>query len=257
MKTYLRRIASSRWRVLFFRVALLGLLVYIAVGVMVAAKLPPYGQIQTLREWVTTTSSEAEVEEDAGYWIERLRADESLFLHVRHAAREPSIDVAAFDYWELFGDGQHEVTDYVCMNDEGRLQAELLGFAVKQIHPQPTVYSSPSCRAKETAILAFGSVDAIDLVHLHESAIPESRRAEYKLNQLDFFRSFQPKKSELRVVVGHNARAYSNAEWVDRRDGSVNREQAGLSIMSWDSEEQTLVVHFTFEGLTDFVTAVF
>lgn len=215
---------------------------------MWSAQIPPYGLIQSLQE--------EQPEGDGAYWINELQHDDGLFLHVRHTAREDSIDIQGFDLYESLNNSR-DFSACTCLNAEGKSQAQLLGWAVGQVIAEPYVVASPSCRARETALIAFGHVDEVDSAHLHLSAIPESQRDGVKLSQKDFFNNLSPEVPGTMVIVGHNSTAYSGNDMVNHRDGRIPRKQGGISVASWDPEHQTFVIHFTWESLTDFVMSVF
>jgi len=247
----LKRIFTKKSGLLLFRISVTALLGYIAIAAMVTSQLPPYGAIQDFRlqlnERITGMSG--------ADWADQLETDDSLFLLVRHAAREESIDVQGFDLYEL--EGRKSISDFVCLKEEGKAQAELLGWALKKLERELFVISSPSCRAKETALLAFGTIDLVDAAHLHSSALPKSRRDYFKTTQVRFFKDFQNNRGSLVVIVGHNGQVYENAKWVSYLDAGGMRDQGGISVASWDPLEEKLTIHYTYSRLSDFIMAVF
>ena len=100
-------------------------------------------------------------------------------LHFRHAERDKWIDVAMYDSLEsdVHDKGVNESriaeNDYfknaVCLNKRGMIQAKAIGEHLKKINlPVGYIISSPSCRARQTAEIAFERYDKLDrdLVHV-------------------------------------------------------------------------------------------
>lgn len=239
----------------FFRPAALALLAYIAVVAMFATQSPPYS---TLRSIYNSVPQEENTEDDAEYWISQLRSGGGLFLHVRHTARLDSIDIGGFDYWELASPGDFEtIQDYVCLTEEGKTQAALLGLALEQLKIPLFVVSSPSCRAKETAEISALRIDLVDISAMYHSAIPEQQKPAFIEDRLDFFENHEFHGGRTTVIFGHERLPFSDAEWVVREDGEINRQQGGISIMSWNPVSKEATVHYTFERIGDLVMAVF
>ena len=92
-------------------------------------------------------------------------------LVFRHAEREKWIDIQFYDAMELQNklDADKEYFKYaVCLSDRGNIQAKMMGEYIKLLNiPIHKVISSPSCRARQTAQLAFGRIDVIKNVFLH------------------------------------------------------------------------------------------
>lgn len=238
----------------FFRLAVLGLLAYISVVAMFATQSPPYGTLRAIYD----SARQGENSQDAEYWISQLRSGEGLFLHVRHAARMDSIDIGGFDYWELASAGRSAVVeDYVCLTEEGKAQAALLGLALEQLNIPFFVVSSPSCRARETATISALRIDLVDISAIYESAIPKQQKSSFIQGRLNFFDSHDFHGGATTIIFGHEALPYADAEWVVREDGEIRRLQGGISIMSYDSVQKEATVHYTFERIQDLVMAVF
>lgn len=241
----------------FVTISLLG---YIAVATMVVSQLPPYGLVRDVLRPVEQPVAEEANQHDADYWISQIRQGENLFLHVRHTSRvSPSQDIQGFDYWELNNGGSSRANrNFVCLTHEGKAQAELLGWALREMRGTFFVVASPSCRAQETAEIALKSIDLVDTAHLYAGAIPESQRADFLVSQKRFFDNYEWGTSGTTTVIfGHEQLPYENAEWVIREDGSVPRKEGGVSVMSWDDTSEELTVHYSFPTVSDLVMKVF
>lgn len=234
----------------FFRLFVMVMLTYIAVMLVFYTELPPYGAIRD--------ASHQQPTEDASYWIDQLRVDNGIFLHVRHADRKESTDIKGFDFWEKRTDKPSEsIEDFICLTEEGKAQAEFLGWVFEELKVPLFSVASPSCRARETARLSTSEIHQIDVAHLYSGALPQGLKASLDSRRKDFFRSFPVSERGTTVIFGHESLAYSDSNWVVRKDGEIMRKQGGVSIMSWDSSLEELTVHYTFETASDFAFAVF
>jgi hypothetical protein len=92
-------------------------------------------------------------------------------LYFRHAQRHKWDTAIAFDVFELAtGTDPRRAAfrDAVCLSAQGQEEARMIGSLVALAGvPVGPVLSSPSCRARETAQLAFGRIDGVSpgLVH--------------------------------------------------------------------------------------------
>ena len=99
-------------------------------------------------------------------WVERLKKG-GYILYFRHAHREKWAEVEAFDFYEFASQTEDasktSFAKAVCLSEEGVEEAKMIGvtFRLAKI-PTGVVVSSPSCRAKQTAVHAFGGYDAVD-----------------------------------------------------------------------------------------------
>ena len=117
------------------------------------------------------------------YWAYELRKG-GYILFMRHAERNPWSDVSMYDASEakLFKENKNkkqygENTYYaegVCLNDKGKLQARMFNEKIEESKiPIGFIVSSPSCRARQTAELAFGRYDNLDETFIHKSVFNE------------------------------------------------------------------------------------
>ncbi len=86
-------------------------------------------------------------------------------LYFRHAQRQKWDSVIAFDVWEMAtsADSRDEsFRDAVCLTPQGIEEAKMIGRILELAKvPVGNVVSSPSCRAMQTAELAFGRIDRV------------------------------------------------------------------------------------------------
>lgn len=88
-----------------------------------------------------------------------------LMIYFRHAQRQKWDSVIGFDVYEIAAAADGSKSSFynaVCLTPQGIEEAKMLGeiFKLARI-PVGHVVASPSCRARQTAKLAWGRIDAI------------------------------------------------------------------------------------------------
>lgn len=117
------------------------------------------------------------------YWGYELRKG-GYILYMRHAKRDKWEDVAIYDAAEakLFKENRNEkiygenkyYAGGVCLSEKGKIQAKMFNEKIKESKvPIGFVVSSPSCRARQTATLAFGRYDSLDEQFIHRNVFNE------------------------------------------------------------------------------------
>lgn len=138
------------------------------------------------------------------------------------------------------------------MNDRGLIQARAIGEIMNDIAlPIESIVVSPSCRARQTASIAFGGFNKIAPVLVHRGPYKEDF-AQHKadvgifLSQLDV----SPKKNTL--VIAHNdvidREIFSNPSGGDSR---INLEEGGFVVISKNADG-TLKLEHEFTNFATF-----
>jgi broad specificity phosphatase PhoE len=105
---------------------------------------------------------------------QRLKAG-GYIVYFRHAQRQKWDSVIAFDVYET-ANGVDSTTrsfaDAVCLTPQGKEEGLMIGqiFALAKA-PIGRVVASPSCRARQTAQLAFGRVDRLEMALVHTPVV--------------------------------------------------------------------------------------
>lgn len=147
--------------------------------------------------------------EDGRYWAEKIASGEGDFiLYFRHAEREQWPLVAVYDYFEVsesLEGRQQSFASAVCLSERGKEDALLIGRVFDKADiPVARVISSPSCRAREMANLAFGRIDVTDRAVMSGRAVAVSLEVElYARNLHELLLRNSPQDGERVVVVGH------------------------------------------------------
>lgn len=139
-------------------------------------------------------------------WAQKIR-DGGYILYIRHAQREKWNDVTAFDAIDLLNNVQAETSTYrraVCLTEQGVEEAKLMGevFRYASIEVDKVV-ASPSCRARQTAMNAFGRIDKVSSALLHRTAIMKEQHAEFAHETRKILDSLSPSPGKNDVVVAH------------------------------------------------------
>jgi phosphohistidine phosphatase SixA len=129
-------------------------------------------------------------------------------LYFRHADREKwDRTVTGFDAYELFNNINAEDSWFAratCLSAQGKIEARLIGEVFKHANIKINkVASSPSCRAKQTAKLAFNRIDLIDSSILHPSAVNINEHDIMALRLKDLILNMEPKEGYNNVISGH------------------------------------------------------
>ena len=140
-------------------------------------------------------------------WAQKI-VNGGYILHLRHGMREKfSGSVTAYDAIELINEDDARNTDYyraVCLTERGILDSKVIGktfnlAGIKVSH----VVSSPSCRARETAIFAFNRIDQVEPSILHRTAQMKSQYKSLGKKFRQVIDDIPLKKGSNIVISGH------------------------------------------------------
>ena len=105
------------------------------------------------------------------FWLEELKKG-GYIIFFRHAEREKWNEaVEGFDAYEVLkklNAREHSWYRATCLTERGIETAKMIGFAFNHAEIEiQKIFSSPSCRARETAVYAFGRIDELHNSLLH------------------------------------------------------------------------------------------
>jgi phosphohistidine phosphatase SixA len=158
-------------------------------------------------------------------WAEKIKKG-GFIIHFRHAQREQWPDVTAFDAYEIIkkiNARDSSFSSATCLTKQGIEEAKLLGNIFKITSVKfSQVYSSPSCRAIETATYAFGKKFIIDNSLLHRSAIPKRQHRSFDVSLRSLLLNLKITPGSNVAMVGHNSTlTYNNNSIFDLQDSGV------------------------------------
>ena len=184
-------------------------------------------------------------------------------LHFRHAERDKWIDIKMYDAMEsdLHDNGnngsRYAESDYfekaVCLNERGKIQARAMSENIRHSNlPISYVVTSVSCRARQTADLAFGGYNAMNRLLVHEG--PYKEIDEERINNIKVFYLSLPYNPKSNVIVSsHNG--VIRKEMFDNEIPfafqNLSLEEGGFFIISNKNEKLTFEYEFhNFSKLT-------
>jgi phosphohistidine phosphatase SixA len=198
-------------------------------------------KISIFLKYKTGASTAYEISEKDVYWAKEVLKG-GYILHFRHAERDKWIDLQVYDALEsdAHNNGQNESryaeNDYfdkaVCLNDRGKIQAKAIGESLKFIGlPIGAVHSSVSCRARQTANLAFGGYDELHRILVHKGPYNESEDVRVKRLE-DLYLGFEEIEGKNTIVSAHNS-VISCDMFIDQTcpSNNLSLEEGGFYIL--------------------------
>ncbi|MEM1378039.1 MAG: histidine phosphatase family protein [Pseudomonadota bacterium] len=193
-------------------------------------------------------------------WAEKIMGG-GYILHIRHAQRARWRDASAFDVWEARTGVDASTTDWsgaVCLTSQGVEEAKMLGriFAEAGI-PIGEVYSSPICRARQTAQYAFGEDFEIRNQLLARSALRPQQRRDFSVALKEFLVALPIKEGTNTVLTGHgNSISNQQVTVLDQIDFKlgVPRHETGFYVLERDGEQ--IIGRHRFQSMRSFANAV-
>ena len=200
-------------------------------------------------------------------WSEKLLKG-GYILHFRHAERDKWIDVQMYDALEsdVHDKGTNKSRmaendyfgDAVCLNERGLIQAKAMGELLEWINlPIGFVISSPSCRARQTADLAFDGYDQLNRILVHDGPYLEKKHD--RINKLkDFYLKLPIEKNKNTIVSSHNSvikKAIFDEVNLSKFEKRFPLEEGGFYIISNDNNR--LVLEHKFHNFKNFTKNFF
>lgn len=181
-------------------------------------------------------------------------------LHIRHAQREKWQDVTAFDAVALKNgvDGASaSFAPAVCLTAQGKEEAKLIGevFRLAGILVS-SVISSPSCRAVQTAELAFGRVDGVRNSLLHRTAMMKEQHAEFAADLRNLMMTVPLEPGRSVVMSGHIGTLRIDGTQVvdeDQTGGVDLRDETGVLVL--ERVDGRLIARHRFKSIQELATA--
>lgn len=194
------------------------------------------------------------------YWAREI-LNGGYILHFRHTERAKWIDVKMYDSLEsdLHDNGTDEsryaeneyFKNAVCLNERGKIQAKAMNEHIKFIGLKIShIVSSPSCRARQTAKLAFGGYESLHRVLVHTGPYLEEK--EDRINKLKKFYLQLPQNQDGNVIVSsHNSVIDIEMFENGNKLSNLALEEGGFFIIS--KKNNKLYLEHEFNNFRDFV----
>tara|TARA_B100000212_G_C27358985_1_gene527265 strand:+ start:483 stop:1280 length:798 start_codon:yes stop_codon:yes gene_type:complete len=193
------------------------------------------------------------------YWAKKL-LEGGYILHFRHAERDKWIDVQMYDALEsdVHNNGKNQsrlaendyFKDAVCLNSRGMVQAQLMGEQLKNINfPIGYVISSPSCRSRQTADIAFGGYDSLDRDLVHDGPYKELA-ATRNTKLLNLYLNLPMDETKNTIVSAHNS-VIREGMLSNPKGKNLKLEEGGFFVLSKDNDK--LYLEHRFYGFNSFI----
>ncbi|MDC0205307.1 histidine phosphatase family protein [Pelagibacteraceae bacterium] len=181
------------------------------------------------------------------YWLERVKKG-GLIIFFRHGEREKwSEALSGFDAYELYNNIDARDTDWyraVCLTERGIETSKITGRAFKHAGIKvQEVISSPSCRARETAVHTFGRIDQIHSSLLHRVALNPLDRYAYGMDLKDFLLDYDLDEDKNLVLSSHNS-TVDYPDFIDEWNDHVGLEEGGFYII--EKKDNKLIMRYRF-----------
>ena len=139
-------------------------------------------------------------------WAKKV-IDGGYILHFRHAQREKWDDVTAFDAYELLFNIKAENSSFkkaVCLTKQGIEEAKLIKNIFNSVDVQISeIISSPSCRARQTALIAFDSINKITNSLLHRTAMTKNQHNDFAIQLREIIDNLEIVDGKNIILSGH------------------------------------------------------
>jgi hypothetical protein len=256
-----RRMSFGSMSLLSFALLFVSFFSFVWGMSVVRSKTFPYA-------WIAGLHSSAEIakqEEIATYASDRLWAQKIVaggyILHFRHAQREKWTDVTAFDTYELkmhLDASEGTFSKATCLTPQGVEESKLIGNVFKITGVLVSqVISSPSCRARQTAILAFGRIDGIDNALLHRTAMMREQHLLFARQLRRRIEGIALEPGQNAVLSGHGGTlSYDGALVIDidETGGIDERDETGFVVIEHVGDK--LIARHKFKSLRNFANAM-
>jgi len=195
------------------------------------------------------------------YWANEIM-NGGYILHVRHAERDKWIDVQMYDALEsdVHSKGINESrlaeNDYfknaVCLNERGVIQARAIGEHLENIgFPIGYIISSPICRSRQTAEIAFGGYDSLDRTLVHKGPYRETVDQHVK-DLKNLYSNLPIEKGKNTIVSSHNGVIHPDMFETSVLDtDQYDLEEGGFYVIS--VREGKLFLEHSFYYFNDFI----
>ena len=128
-------------------------------------------------------------------------------LLIRHGRREQWDSINAFDTFELATGVDASTTSFknaVCLTPQGLEEGRMVGKILRLAGvPIGTVVSSPSCRARQTAMMAFDRIDITSIALMQVTLLNRDNTPEFKEELGKLLRSVPVAAGTNTAIVGH------------------------------------------------------
>ena len=201
------------------------------------------------------------------YWADKI-IDGGYILFFRHAQREKWNDiVTAYDAHELANRIEARGSWFeraVCLTPRGIKDSKLIGIVFEHSGIKINqIFSSPSCRSRETAMFAFNRIDKYYPSILHPTAINNEEYPIMAKRLKKVLLNMETKKGYNNIISGHSNTLDKYYTLVlDKHDlpparRMMNISEGGFHVLEVDKEENKIYYRHMFKDFRDFALQVY
>jgi broad specificity phosphatase PhoE len=177
-------------------------------------------------------------------------------LYFRHGNRAKWDSVIAFDVYEMAtgSDASREsFADAVCLSAQGREEAAMIGKVLRLAKvPVTTVVASPSCRAQQTARLAFGRIDRVSHALAHTPVTNERNAKAFAAELGRVLKTVPAGRGQVTVIAAHGNTIENHPELFSAGEELLKLPQeTGFWVIARDAGGRLRIVQ-RFANLGDF-----
>ena len=196
------------------------------------------------------------------YWANEVK-NGGYILYFRHSERlkadagKIATDLmVAYDTVNLLGDKNSDknIADVSCLVSQGKKDSKMVGqLFVKAGINIDKVISSPICRAKETATIAFGRIDQIENSLIYRNLVSEDTQAKHAEALKRTLLKYSPKMGKNTVITAHtHTLQFYGKDIFNSYDENFNHDIDESSFYVIQNIENKLFLRHKFKSFIDF-----
>ncbi len=192
------------------------------------------------------------------YWANRVK-NGGLILLFRHAERQKWHEaVTGFDAYELYNKLDAREFSWfqaTCLTEKGIETAKMIKLTFEHGNiPIQKVFSSPSCRARETSIYGFGRIDEIHNALLHYTAFNPLDHDQLGRDLKKTVLNFPLEKDKNLILSAHNS-VVSYPNFIDQFNIEEGLDETGFYVI--EKKDNRLIVRHKFFKSKTFNTLMY
>lgn len=197
-------------------------------------------------------------------WANKIKKG-GYILWIRHAHRNKwKESVAYLDAYAVknnIDEAKSSFSTGTCLSrPRGVEGAKILGKIMSQNDIKISkIWSSPSCRSKETAMFAFGKIDKIYNCILHATAINIIQHKKCSARMKELIISYSLPSEKNLIISGHgNTVKYFGKNFAsDHYKDSLSLEEGGFIVLQKDLRKKEIKIVYKFKKFKSFANALY
>lgn len=238
------------------------LFIFMLGGYLMNKRIFPFNNDGVLRKIYTSENLEKHE-----YWANKVKKG-GYVLFFRHAQREKWNDiVTAYDAHELKNSIEARGSWFeraVCLTSRGIKDARLIGIVFKHSGVKINkIFSSPSCRSRETAMYAFNRIDLYAPSILHPTAINNKEFSIMADKLKNLILNMENKEGYNNIISGHSNTLDKYYNLILEKNNLpparqiMNISEGGFHVLEVDKQNNKIYYRHLFKDFRDFALQVY